>query len=77
MLTPVKVNDHLYYVESAKNIPAVQYRNAYTVTVGGYSLSYSVYSYVYAVLKGSHSDDLNNVVKAMYLYGEAAGRYFN
>lgn len=77
VLTPVKVNDHLYYVESAKNIPAVQYRNAYTVTVGGYSLSYSVYSYVYAVLKGSHSDDLNNVVKAMYLYGEAAGRYFN
>ena len=76
-LTPVKVNDGLYYIESSQNIPAAQYQNTYTVSVGNYSLSYSVYSYIYAVLKGNNSESLTNVVKAMYLYGEAARNYFN
>lgn len=45
-LTPVKVNDGLYYIESSQNIPAAQYQNTYTVSVGNYSLSYSVYKII-------------------------------
>ena len=77
-LTPVK--SKAYYYVSIQNIDAKSLDETYEVTVtsGENSLvaSYSPMTYCYNVLKGSYDENLQNVVRALYLYNAAANVYF-
>ena len=80
-VTPV-VSGKNIYVET-KNVPAKSFDVAYSFQVkdadGNVLLesSYSAYSYIYATLNNpNNSENLVNVCKAMYAYGEAAKAYF-
>ena len=70
-----------YYVARIRGIPAKELQNSFTLnltagTAGG-SVTYSPMNYCYKVLNGStESESLINAVKALYLYSQAAERYF-
>ena len=71
-----------YYL-SVSNIPAVNLDKNYTffivdeATNQTYSITCSVYTYVRATaFSNNASADLQNMVKALYLYGKAAKAYF-
>ena len=70
-----------YYILSVDNIQAsaLDDRHTFTVTATGgqtASLSYGPMSYCYSILAGeSASDDLKNVVKALYAFNQAADSY--
>ena len=70
-----------YQVIRIRNIAAkeLQYNYTVSVTIDGtaYSITYSPMNYCYNVLNGSSDDaKLQNVVKALYLYSQAANEYF-
>lgn len=72
---PVKT-DEGYYVE-IPNVASGDLDTIYTLIVGNLEIQYSALSYVYDILSGSIVDpDLNNTVKALYLYNQAANEYF-
>ncbi|MEE5994191.1 MAG: hypothetical protein V3G42_13305, partial [Oscillospiraceae bacterium] len=49
----------------------------YKITIDGLEVDYSPYSYVYAALTTSDKESLQNVAKALYVYGESAKAYAN
>jgi len=65
-----------YWHIDITNIPAHELDAAKATTVNGVTIRYSPLSYAYIVLNGG-SDDvrLQNLVKAMYLYNQAADSY--
>lgn len=64
-----------YYIDVA-DIQANMLGKTSNVTVGDYTISYSPMSYAYAVMKSNTaSDNLKNVVRALYLYNQAAVNY--
>ena len=66
------------------HIGAQQHRNTQQVTYFSISIdgaevgavSYIPMSYCYSVLTGKADENLQNVVKALYLYNQAANAYF-
>ncbi|MBQ8297806.1 MAG: hypothetical protein IJX77_08500 [Ruminococcus sp.] len=64
-----------YYYTEITGITAADLDVAQTLTIGDYTLSYSPLSYAYAVLSGEYKAALQNVVKALYLYNQAANAY--
>ena len=70
-----------YHVARIRGIPAKELQNSFTLdltagTAGG-SATYSPMNYCYKVLTGgTESESLINAVKALYLYSQAAKRYF-
>lgn len=66
-----------WYIDTA-SIPAHKLDEANEVTVGGVTISnYSPLSYAYKVLNGGSTDEnLQNLMKAMYLYNQEANTYF-
>ena len=67
--------DGLYYLEYA-NISALNLSSTIRTSVGKYLLVYSPLSYAYAVLESENMDTgLKNLVKALYLYNQAASAY--
>lgn len=64
-----------YYIDIA-DIPSHMLDQTKNVTIGDYTISYSPLSYAYAVMNSENSDEnLRNVVKALYLYNQAAVAY--
>ena len=75
----VEVNG--YKVARIRNIEPKNLKNVYTLTVStgdsSGTVNYSVMNYCKNVLNSaSTSDNLKNVVKAIYLYSEEANKYF-
>lgn len=67
-----------YYYIQCSDIPAGSLGTAHDISVGEYTISYSPLSYAYAALNSdSTSDNLKNLVKALYLYNNAAIAYMN
>ena len=65
-----------YYYKEITGISADKLGMAQNVTVGGFTISYSPLSYAYTVLKSDSTDEsLKNLVKALYLYEQAAEAY--
>lgn len=65
-----------YYYKEITDISADKLGMAQNVTVGGFTISYSPLSYAYTVLKSDSTDEsLKNLVKALYLYEQAAEAY--
>ncbi len=79
VLTPV-AKDGMYYVQIS-DIPAADLDQTYTLTVSNaegskQTIDYSVYAYAYEILNsGTYGTALDNVVKALYLYGVEAADY--
>jgi len=46
------------------------------VTVGGITLDYNAFSYGYLAMQGDNAE-LQNVIKALYAYNQAADEYLN
>lgn len=69
--------DGYYYIQHS-DVPAGSLGTAQNISVGEYTISYSPLSYAYAALNSdSTSDNLKNLVKALYLYNNAAIAYMN
>lgn len=71
-----------YQIVRIRNIAAKELKDSFTVkfTISGeeYSVVYSPMNYCYNALNGGTSDaNLQNVIKALYLYSQAANDYFN
>lgn len=70
-----------YQVARIRGIPAKELQDNFTLTVKAgeatYTVTYSPMNYCYDALNGETSNTLKNVVKALYLYSEAAKEYFN
>lgn len=67
-----------YYYTDIPNISAGQLGTAKVTTIGNWSISYSPMSYAYDVLNSNTaSDNLKNLIKALYLYNQAAEAYQN
>ena len=65
------------YVISISGIVAKDLDKTYTVTVGGYTITYSALSYVETTLNGTNSSvALKNLAKALYSLSVAAEEYF-
>lgn len=74
-LTPIKRGNKYYVV--IPNIYSYDLDTPFTVTVGGYTISYSGLSYGYkALTSASANDDLKNLMRAMYKYNQSANVYF-
>ena len=78
-VTPLKRGDR-YYTEVA-NIFADMLDEAHVFTVSDgvntYTITFSALSYGYRILNdGTAGDDIKNLVKALYLYNQAANAYF-
>ncbi len=72
-----KKDDDLWYIDIT-DITADKLGTAQDTIYNGITISYSPLSYAYEVLKSeTTSDSLKNLVKAMYLYYEAAYAYAN
>lgn len=69
----------LYYVD-VENVPSgrLSYNTSLTVRKDDAecTITYSPYSYVRGKLKNSTDENLQNLCRALYLYGEAAKEYF-
>ena len=79
-MTPLKRGDR-YYTEVA-NIFADMLDEAHVFTVSDgvntYTITFSALSYGYRILNdGTAGDDIKNLVKALYLYNQAANAYFD
>ena len=59
-----------------ENISADQLGTAYAVKIGNYTLNFSALSYANIVLNKSGDANLINLLKALYLYNQAANAYF-
>lgn len=72
--------DNLYYIQF-ENIPAHKLNQYTKLEVDGITITYSPLSYAYAVLSSESNsevdENLKNLVKAMYLYYDAANKYYN
>ena len=67
-----------YYYKEITGISADKLGTAQSIAVDGYNVSYSPLSYAYAVLNSDSADEsLKNLVKALYLYEQAAEAYKN
>lgn len=67
-----------YYYIDISDISADKLDVACKTSIGGYTVSYSPMSYAYAVLSSDKaSDSLKNVVRALFLYNQAANAYQN
>lgn len=65
-----------YYYTDISDIPAGQLATPQDTKIGEWSISYSPMSYAYDVLNSkTASDNLKNLVKALYLYEQAAEAY--
>lgn len=73
-LTPVKSGQY-YYVE-IPNIASGNLDTLYTVSVGGFSVTYSALSYVYSQLNKNSDAELMDLCRAIYLYNQEANTYF-
>lgn len=74
-LTPIKRGSR--YCVQISDIASNKLDEAYTVTVGGFDITYSAFSYAERVMSGtSEVDDLTNLMRAMYKYNQAANAYF-
>lgn len=69
--------DGYYYID-IENIAAQDLDKTQTITVGGYTITCSPLSYVYAVLNSKKADEnLRNLVKSVYIYNAEANNYFD
>lgn len=67
-----------YYYKEISEISARNLGVAQNVKIGDYTISYSPMSYAYSVLSSKNvSGSLKNVVKALYLYEQAAKAYIS
>lgn len=64
------------YCFEIENISANQLGTVYAVKIGGYTLNFSALSYANIVLNKSGDTNLVNLIKALYLYNQAAVAYF-
>ena len=65
-----------YYYIDITDISADKLDMACDTKIGGYTVTYSPMSYIYAVLSSEKaSDSLKNVVRALYLYNQAVNAY--
>ena len=64
------------YCLEIENISAHQLGKAYAVKIGNYTLNFSALSYANIVLNKSGDANLINLLKALYLYNQAAVAYF-
>ena len=64
------------YCIEIENISADQLGTAYAVKIGNYTLNFSALSYANIVLNKSGDANLINLMKALYLYNQAAVAYF-
>ena len=64
------------YCIEIENISADQLGTAYAVKIGNYTLNFSALSYANIVLNKSGDANLINLMKALYLYNQAAVTYF-
>ena len=76
-VTPEATNAEGYYYMTKSGITAPNIGTAYTFTVDGKEFDYGVYNYVYSVLntksvQSGALTELQNLVKALYQYGESA-----
>jgi len=82
-LTPVKSGAR--YIVDITDIPATMLDDGYALTVtgsnGSYSVTYSALNYLSRMYDSSKDEaamaDYTNLLKAMYLYNQAADLYFN
>jgi hypothetical protein len=66
------------YVISISGIVAKDLDNTYTITIGGYTITYCALSYVEETLSGTVENvALANLVKALYSLSVEAELYFN
>ena len=68
-------SNYYYYVEKA-DIPAAKLDEQQVFTVGDDTFTYSALDYALAVLNGGANPDAQRLVKAMYLYNQAANAFF-
>ena len=64
------------YCIEIENISASELGTKYEVKIGGYTLNFSALSYANIVVKSNADANLTNLMKALYLYYEAAATYF-
>lgn len=64
------------YVLTVEDIAAKDLDTDHVFSIGGYEITYNALSYAYTVLSTSSDAGLVNVVKALYLYNQAANAYF-
>lgn len=64
------------YCIEIENISANQLGKVYAVKIGNYTLNFSALSYANIVLNKSGDANLINLMKALYLYNQAAVAYF-
>ena len=64
------------YCLEIENISANQLGTVYAVKIGNYTLNFSALSYANIVLNKSGDANLINLLKALYLYNQAAVAYF-
>ena len=64
------------YCMEIENISADQLGTVYAVKIGDYTLNFSALSYANIVLNNSGDSNLVNLMKALYLYNQAAVAYF-
>lgn len=74
-VTPVDAQNGYYYV-AVSGITAPNIGTAYPVTVDEASFNYSIHNYIYSALNATEVSsgkliELQNLVKSLYLYGEA------
>ncbi|MBR1383780.1 MAG: hypothetical protein IJ555_08225, partial [Ruminococcus sp.] len=75
VITPVENSGYLQI--DIVGIKAKQLGNDFTISVGDSgTVTYSPMNYCKTVLEGNYSEKLQNVVKALYLYSQAADSYF-
>ena len=77
-VTPVAVEGQAgQYVISISDIVSKDLDKTYTITIGGYTITYSALSYVETTLAGdNNSVALENLVKALYSLSVEAEEYF-
>ena len=77
-VTPVAVEGQAgKYVISISGIVSKDLDKTYTITIGGYTITYSALSYVKTTLESTDSSvALKNLVKALYSLSVEAEEYF-
>ena len=65
-----------YYSLSAEDIAAAELKKEQVFTAGDATVTLNAYAYIAAQLKKTDDENLKNLVKAMYVYGESAAAYF-
>ena len=74
--TKVNDSDWIYYIEQP-NIAAADLDTLYTFSIGSQTFKFSVLDYVIAMLNSNAGDSAKALVKAVYLYNQAANTYFD